>query len=434
MIGSQLWSSQAIDFMYLTDTNNASVGPGAAGSVPIIHRHTKIAENNSAFPADRISYQYHLFKDGARVTGLAEQTGPTGLPSPLPPQRVLPWNADHDVGVHTFAWEKSFADGLFSVEVRLPFAYGLSSRLDMNCGQVTGDLVQKLTPDSAIYYLQVDPTVRDTWGREGWELQDISLVLKAAIYRDPTNDFCFSGGFQVVAPTARGTRVSVTDYWAYYLPPYGAFWSMMGRRTRTFDVGNDTWTLSPFLALSSKPTPLTFFNAFVQLDVPVGTDKIAFAQHYETTYLMGPFSSLIPTHYPQYQPVQETFTGSVRDQLLAQLDLGGGYWLYQNPQARWIKGVAAVLGIHVLQTLEDADSVQLPRSNLYQLTATGVSEEVRPTVGNSAGSMTLTDLSFGIDTRLGKASDLAVGGTVPLGTGRNRTFSSELAVRLNLGF
>jgi hypothetical protein len=441
MLGNSLRPSGAINFSYALDRSNISgssanndVGPGAPAKIPILHRFTDVAEDNNAFPADRFSYQYDFFSNGSGLVGLSGQLGPTGLPPSLPAYRPLSRDVFHDVSLHTFAYEQSFADGLFSLETRLPFAFGLSNRLNLSAGRITGDQVFSI-PGTDYYALQVDPTARNTWGGEGWELQDVSEILKIAIYQDPARDLCFAGGLQVVAPTARNMNVQVTDYWEQFLPfypPAGIFVNLYnGRRTRTFHIENDTWTLSPFLALSMKPTPRTFFNGFLQLDVPLGSDTVEFSQIYETTYTV-PYLFRIPV--PNLAPMQENFRGSLRDQVAMQLDLAVGYWLYQNPEARWLKGLAPTLELHLLQTLQNGQVLQLPVSTLYQATPAGVVLEPAPTVGNAAANTTLTDVTFGVTGQIGNASSFGVGGSVPLGIGHDRTASSALHLQLDFWF
>ena len=435
MLGNSLRPSGAINFSYALDTSDPSVGPGAPAKIPILHRFTKVAEDNNAFPADRFSYQYDFFSNGSGVVGLSGQLGSTGLAPPLPPSRPLSRDIFHDVSLHTFAYEQSFADGLFSLETRLPFAFGLSNRLNLSAGQITGDQVFSF-PGIDYYALEVDPTARNTWGGQGWELQDVSEILKIAIYQDPARDLCFAGGLQVVAPTARNMNVQVTDYWEEYYPPAGFFFTIFnGRRTRTFHIENDTWTLSPFLALSMKPTARTVVNGFVPLDVPLGSDSVAYSQVYESTYYpgFGPVPFLLQV-YPQGSQVQENFQGTVRDQVLMQLDLAVGYWLYQNPEARWLKGLAPTLELHLMQTLDKGQVLQLPVSTLYQATPAGVVPEPAPTVGNAAASTTLTDVTFGLTGQIGKAASFGVAGSVPLGTGHDRTASSELHLQFNFQF
>ncbi len=448
MLGDQLLRLNSVNFAYATVVSgpNIYISPGVAGGFFFDLRDTKVASNNSAMPTDNFSYDFSLFNQGNVVRGVSGQLAPSGLPAGYPPAKFLTQAVPRDIGLHTFTFEKAFADGLFSLEARLPFAYGLNSRLDLNAGRIFGDQQDpnNVYPDN--YYLAVDPTPQNTWGSAAWELQDISLILKVNLYEDISHNLCFSGGLQVVAPTAENMHAQITDYWSGFnefgvsgppaFPLLNFSFDALGRRTRTLDVSNSIWTLSPFIALSMTPTPRTFFNGFLQLDVPLGTNRVNFSQSYasllnETTgevtyYHVQPITSFNGT------PIPGDFSGSLRNQVLAQLDLGLGYWLYKDPSAQWVKGVAPILEMHVTQTLQSGQVLQLPQpSPFYHFVGTPGDQF---TVGATAASTTLTDLTFGINTEIGQASTLAVGATMPLGGGTNRSFDSEVLIRFNHSF
>ncbi len=433
MLGDQLFRSNSVNFVYETVASNPNIAPGVAGGFFLNLRDTKVATNNCAVPIDNFSYDFSSFNHGNVVGGVSGQTAPSGLSSYSPGQKHLTQAVAYDIGWHTFAYEKSFADGRFSLEARLPFADGLCARQDLSAGKIMGDQVD---PNFGTV-LAIDSTPQSTWGSAAWELQDISLILKVKLYEAPARNLCFSGGLQVVAPTARNSHAEITDYWSPF-NEFGGYWPVFdawARRTRTLDVSNHVWTLSPFVALSLTPTPRTFCNAFLQLDVPLGANTVSYAQTYESQndentgygyYHVQPITSI------NGQAVPGEFTGTLHDQVLTQLDLGFGYWLYQDPTARWVKGVAPILEMHLTQTLQKGEVLQLPQVGLYNFTAVVPSGQT--TVGSTAPNTTLTDLTFGINTEIGTSSTLAVGATMPLGSGTNRSFDSEVLVRFNHAF
>ena len=292
--------------------------------------------------------------------------------------------------------------------------------------------------------MDIDSTPQGTWGSAAWELQNVSLILKVKLYQDPSRNLCFSGGLQVIAPTAGSTHAQITDYWSGFgefgpsgpnleLQYLNESFNALGRRMRTLEVGNGIWTLSPFAALSMTPTPRTFFNAFLQFDLPLGANNVNFSQSYDSLYdeTTGSLSSyhVLPVASVNGESVPGAFSGSFHDQVLAQLDLGFGYWLYQNPSAPWIKGVAPILEMHLAQTLQKGAVLQLPQVGFYNFTSILPNDHF--TVGAAAPSTTLTDLTFGINAAIGQSLTLAVGATLPLGSGTNRSFDSEVLVRFN---
>jgi hypothetical protein len=438
MLGDLLRSTNAISFHWARVATNtfgdAPYAVNASGAITL--RNTKVADNNNAIPEDRVSYEYNFFKDGQYIEGTSLTPTPSGLSPPLPSQYYATKRIEYDVNLHTIAYEKSFADGLFSLEARIPFANGLLADQHLNGGRIDGEY--SLGSPPTFFVLDVTPTPQDTWGSNGWEIEDVSLILKAAIYRDPARNLWFSGGLQVVAPTARNVDLTATDFFTIGFPSTPFDMNTVGQRLRTFHIDNQTWAVSPFLALSMMPRPRTFFNAFLQLDVPVGADTLHYSQRYEaltpTSYttnqsVLAPF---VP-EFPGGQPIQEDYTAAVHDQVLAHLDLGAGWWLYENPQARWLRGVAPTLEFHLTQTLGKPDVLQLPASAMTVPSPTGFVPEPVPTVGNPY-NITLTDVTVGIDALVGKASVLAVGAAFPLGTGNNRTFDSEVLVKFNRWF
>lgn len=345
------------------------------------------------------------------------------------------------MALHTLLYEKSFADGRFSLEARVPFSCGLSSQLNLSAARINGD---NYAHDSAlnedIWWLNLTPTPQDTWGSQGWQLDDFSLIFKMVLYQDPTRNLWFSGGLQVVAPTAPGINVQVTDYWNFDISQ-SLYWDTAGLRDRTFHVTNETWALSPYLAVSMAPER-HFFNGFLQLDVPVGTDGVTYAQRFSSTQYSDsnglvhfrPELQPVELAFPNGQTAQEDFQGRIRDQTLLHVDAAWGYWLYQNPDAKWVRGVAPTLEFHLTQTLQRPDVVVLPGSPLNLFCLPGFPLEPPPTVGNLAASNTITNFTVGVDTKIGERTTLNVGAAFPLGTGINRTFDNEILVKLNCNF
>jgi hypothetical protein len=381
----------------------------------------------------------------------------TGTSNRLEPAEGLsPWfrystkENQYDVHVHTFAYEKTFWCGMGSVEIRMPFHQGLSSELDLAAGVARGvrhyDNHDPWANGGVGQYnaLLVEPTPWATWGEYAWEMQDVSMIFKFLLHHDPCRERYIAAGLQVTAPTARNVDVNVTDFYGPVQldgtgqPLLDSWLDTYGIRNRWFRIDNETWSLSPFLAMTSKPTQRTFFNGFLQVDVPLGTNHVRLDQYYlrlpEGDPGSGDFDlSLEPD--AEWADHVAPLEGEVADQTLLHVDLAVGYYMYTNPCARVLRALIPTAEIHVTQTLGDPDRHVFDSGRrLFQISEQDDWLEPYPVVGNPADSNTIVDATVGLHSFLGEASMLSVGGVFPLGDGWDRTFDSEIAVKFNHSF
>ena len=175
--------------------------PSASGFV--VGRQ-KIAENSSPIPRDRVFFNYSYFDD-------------------------VPLSADGTaVNRFTPGFEKTFADGLMSVEARFPFATTLST--DIVAGGATND--------------------------GELEFGNIFVSLKALLYT--TDQFALAAGLGISAPTGDGITVSATN------------------GTRLIEVDNDSVHLLPYVGAAYVPNKRVFFQGFAQLDYDVNGNGVRF--------------------------------------------------------------------------------------------------------------------------------------------------------------
>jgi hypothetical protein len=99
---------------------------------------------------------------------------------------------------------------------------------------------------------------------------------------------------------------------------------------------------------------------------------------------------------------------------LALMDLKIGYWLYRDPDAHWVTGIAPTAELHYTTTLQNSDSVA------------GVS--------NTFNRMDIIDLTGGVHFLLGQMSTLTIAGAIPLTRNENKMFDSEFFVQFNRRF
>ena len=170
-------------------------GGGTTAAIAGGDRRFKWSENNSPFPRNRFFFNYHHFENAVRdVNGLSDK-----------------------VDRFTFGLEKTFLDGLTSVELRTPFASTVST------------LQRELDPETT-----------------SAEFGNISLAVKLLLLRRQ----CFAAamGLGIVFPN--GDDAEIID-------PAGASQVVFG---------NDAVHIQPFMGLYYSPNDILFMQFFTQLD------------------------------------------------------------------------------------------------------------------------------------------------------------------------
>ena len=150
-------------------------------------------ENGTALPQDRVYFFYNH-------VGNFQQSGPL------------------DINRYVFGAEKTFFDGMVSVELRVPFA-GTANR-----DQIGG---QAMSVDHA-------------------EFGNIGLAVKGVLYRTP--NFAVSIGLGVTLPTAGSSQMLIAG-------------------TPIIEIQNRTYLLQPMLGLAWAPNDRFFAQAGLQFDI-----------------------------------------------------------------------------------------------------------------------------------------------------------------------
>jgi hypothetical protein len=119
----------------------------------------------------------------------------------------------------------------------------------------------------------------------------------------------------------------------------------------------------------------------------------------------------------------KTTIGKYNEQNLMFIDLSVGYWLYRNPYAYRITGLAVVNEIHYTTSVQSPDLVA------------GTTGGTGATVTNPSGHIDVTNYTIGVQTLLFDASSLRVAGVFPVGSRQDsRFFDSEVQVQFNRRF
>lgn len=162
----------------------------------------KIAEGGSVLPQDRVYFRYSYIDD------VATRTGGAGL------SRFTP-------GI-----ERTFGDGLFSFELRAPFAGTVSS----------------ISTDGS-----------QSFGSSNAEFGNMVMYLKALLY--DSSDCMISGGIGLEVPTADDIRVSIGG-------------------TPLLEVANYDVHIQPFLGALRYWNDNWFTHGFLQFDLVAGENDI----------------------------------------------------------------------------------------------------------------------------------------------------------------
>ena len=305
-------------------TGGKTVSAGQAGG----DRRFKIVEENSPIPTDRVFLEYDHY-----VNPLVDVNG-------------NPRNLEH----YVLGAEKTLRDGLWSVELRVPFASDYNS-------------TQSTDPGASL---------SDT------ELGDTTLSIKRVLLR--TEDFTVSAGMAIVFPT-------------------GQDWRIVSGGATLCEVKDEAVHLQPFIGAAWNPTDRLFVMAFAQMD---------FDTHGDTVLEDG---------------INE---GIYHEQNLLFLDISAGYWLYKNPCAHWLTGIAPVVELHYTTTMQNSDFVTGPEGSIAS---------TDPTAGGTdPGRRDILNLTGGLHFRIGQLSTLTVAAVVPLKTGVDREFDSEVVVQFDRHF
>lgn len=433
MMGNLLGAGRSVMFPVARTQGNGFVF--ANGTTNIMN--AKVADDNSPIPQDRVGFRYNYFNQALSVTGIS------GQPRPDPDfggTVEIPFTKKFDVHMYTFDLEKTFFDNLVSVQLRVPFATTVSSNLNLNYGTINaanpiiGAVDLAGNPIAGQQALNVSRTPDQTLGSDGTEFGNVQLIFKGLLYNTP--GFAFSGGLSVAIPTAPATNVTVTDYLGDL-----RFNNADVQRVREFHIDNDTWSLSPFLAFLASPADRWFAQGFAQVELPLNSSRVTYRETLpaarpglDPTAIVPPPGGLLP-------PINQQT--SIREQTLLHLDLGTGFWVIRNPEARWLTGLAPTIELHYTKTLNDADIVTLPRdfSNFPAKLANGnfnpnlgqVALAPAPQVGNQRNQMDIVDLTIGTTLELANRSTLALGVAVPLNW-VDRTYQWEFQVQYNYYF
>jgi hypothetical protein len=200
------------------------MGSFTASDIPVAGRcgRTHVGDNNKALTQDRVYLRYNHFHRASTASVSAFGSG-----------RIA---QDFHLDSYTLAAEKTFCDGIWSLEARMPFA-----------GQM--------------HFSSFGSSV------SGGNVGNLALILKRMIYL--TDRSSAVAGLGVDVPTGSAAR--------------GDAWGVEYR------VNNETVHLLPYLGFLHASENRFFANGFVQLDLPGNSQRISMNDAFSDASELGKF-------------------------------------------------------------------------------------------------------------------------------------------------
>jgi len=204
-------------------------------------------------------------------------------------------------------------------------------------------------------------------------LGNTSLLLKHLYFE--TDTISLGIGLGIDAPTGSGGRIVLPN--------------------TEVVVHNDAVHALPYLGLLFTPTDNWVVQAFAQVDIPLNGNAIE---------IITLSNSRV---YGQFDERELLF-----------LSLSAAHWLYQDPDAAYLTGLAALLELHYTTSLDDGGQVTLGAStDSYDLRdPNGVYENL--------------NMATGLQAQIGM-TDLRAAVVLPLLDGTNRPFDAEFLFQVN---
>jgi hypothetical protein len=245
--------------------------------------------------------------------------------------------------------EKTLLDGICSIDLRLP-VYSSFGFPGAPFGVFDGGTLGNLTVTPKFMLLSSETTV-------------------------------FSAGMGVNTPTGDDTTIVIDG--------------------NLLTVRNEAVHLLPFIAYTSAPGDIAFFQAFAQLDLATNGNSVEF-----TDSILGSVSP----------------AGIFTEQNLLHVDMMGGHWLWRESTSP-LSGVAILLEIHYTSTLQDTDIIA----------ASAISGSTLALL-NAGNRQDVFNFTSGLQLQCDDTTAIRIGAVFPLRDENNRFFDTELNLQINRRF
>jgi hypothetical protein len=282
-------------------------------------RPFKLSDNWQPLPTDRLYFNYHHFN--AVTTGVNNAFVGTS-------------HAAFDR--YTMGIEKSFFDGLLSLDFRAPYASALDATQ-----------VQNFTAGPL----------------QNTEFGNVGLATKLLLFS--RERFALSGGAGMTFPTGDDYRL----------------FDMSGVEIASLQNESVHW--QPFLGFVATPGGRLFLQGVMQLDIDVNGNPAT---------------------------INGVGAGRIQSQTLLYSDVSMGYWVYENPNALILSGIAPLVELHYTTAVQDTDALFGEFTNVF----------------NRQDYLNLTG---GLAFAIGQQSYLTFATAMPLRSFPDRGFDAETGIQ-----
>lgn len=322
---------------------------------------THVAENNKALTHDRIYVRFNRYNQASRLDVTYDSLDSDDRRA----QRRS------TIDTCTLAAEKTFGDGLWSLEARMPFAGATdfqTEQVDLEYGSFSVD---------------------------GGSVGNMALILKRMMRLDARGSVVAGLGVDLPTGSSAKGHVDLTEY----------------------VIHNDAVHFLPYAGFLIAPTNQVFLQGFAQLDVPLNGQRVSvddkFPHLFPEDWILGPEE-----------------IGRYTEQTLLHLDLSLGRWVVQDPGSPLLTGFAVIGELHYTTTVNDSDSVSTSRT-VHDPNALVTTHLWFANPGNRVDHMNLT---LGLHTEWRNNTIARIGSVFPLRLGSDRPFATELQVQLERRF
>ena len=346
-----------------------------------------VSENNTALPVDRFYYSFRHFENSNGV-------------------RAFQYSENFNLDVHTLGTERTFWDGMGSIEVRVPIEYRLRS-----------DILSLISPQ--------DGVVDVITGSEDYEVGLGNLAFITKLLMIERQRFALSAGLGVTVPTAKDVTydIGVRDTILFPIAP-----GVTGDTLATFEntYENETVYLSPFLAWLYVPDSRWYHQGFLQVEVAANPSTLRTDGGGVTDFFFNgaPIGDVVYRTPGGLPTDTEVFA-----QTLLRANLGFGYRLTDYDERSWISNLRALFEFHYTTTLQDGILSPIAIEQI----GVGAFFEQFAAAGNANRRADVLNAATGISANVGRFV-VTNGVIAPIRTENDRGFDFEYNCQVQLPY
>lgn len=346
-----------------------------------------VSEANTALPVDRFYYSYRHFENSSGV-------------------RAFQYSESFNLDRHMLGTERTFMEGMGSVEFRLPIEYRMRS-----------DILSLISPADGVVDIITGSDDRET------ALGNISVITKMLMIE--RRAFALSAGLGVSLPTSRDVDydIGVRDTILFPIAP-GVTGETLAVFENTYE--NRTVYLSPFLAWLYAPESRWYHQGFLQFEVAANPSKLTTVGGGVTDfYFNGAPIGDVVYRTPGGLPTET----DVFAQTIMRANLGLGYRLTDRDEQRWISNLRGLLELHYTTTLQDGILSPIAIEQI----GFGAFFEQSASAGNANRRADHLNAAIGLSADVGPLV-VTNGVVAPIRTGNDRGFDFEYNCQVQLPY